>query len=118
MIEAMGMPSLVTAGLDFASARSGIGKDIRAFADGPFGWVVLTMVFALPVMSMALLLRRRWLALFPLSFSLALFSVWFLYYATEWWSNPGQGAWAPAFMLVLLGWLLVIVEARRLRRRR
>ncbi len=45
----------------------------------------------------------------------ALFCLWFAYYATDWWSNPGQGAWAPAFMLVLLGWLLVVVEARRVR---
>ena len=118
MIWAMGVVSFVAA-LDFASARSGIGKDVRAFADsGLFGWVALTMVFALPVTAIALLLRRRWLAVVPLLISLALFSVWFLYYATEWWSNPGQGAWAPAFMLVLLGWLLVIVEARRLRSRR
>ena len=76
------------------------------------------MIFALPMMSMALLVRRRWLAMIPLLISLALFSVWFLYYATDWWSNPGKGTWAPAFMLVLLGWLLVIVEARRLRRQR
>lgn len=50
------------------------------------------MVFALPVMSIALLVRRRWLAIFPLLISFALFSVWFLYYATDWWSHPGQGA--------------------------
>ena len=62
------------------------------------------MVFALPVMSMA-----------PSDVSLALFLVWFLYHATDWWSNPGQGAWAPAFLLVLVGWLLVIAEVRRLR---
>jgi hypothetical protein len=73
------------------------------------------VVFALPVMSTSLLLRRRWPAMIPMLISLAIFSVWFLYYATEWWSNPGQGVWAPAFMLVLLGWLLVIVEARRVR---
>lgn len=116
MIYAMDMVSLGVAAFDVASARSGIGKDIRVFAEsGIFGWVVLATMFALPVMSMALLLRRRWLAMMPLLMSLAIFSVWFLYYATDWWSNPGQGAWAPAFMLVLLGWILVIVEARRLR---
>lgn len=117
MICAMGLVSLV-AGLDFSAARAGIGKDVRAFADSSLlGWAALMIVFALPVTATALVLRRRWLAVVPLLISLALFSVWFLYYATDWWSNPGQGAWAPAFMLVLLGWLLVLVEARRLRAR-
>lgn len=106
----------VLAALDFESARAGIGRDIRVFAEsGVFGWVVLSVVFCLPMVSVALLLRRRWLAAIPLSLWIALFCVWFAYYATDWWSNPGQGAWAPAFMLVLLGWLLVFVEARRVR---
>jgi hypothetical protein len=73
-------------------------------------------VFSLPVVSVALLLRRRWVAMVPLSLSLALFSLWFFYYATDWWSNPGLGgAWATVLVLVLPGWLLVIVEARRVR---
>jgi hypothetical protein len=110
----LGMVSLAVAALDVASARAGIGKDIRVFAEsGVFGWVVLTVVFALPLISMALLLRRRWLAMMPLLISLAIFSVWFLYYATNWWSNPGQGAWAPAFLLVFLGWLVVCAEIWR-----
>ena len=110
------MVSLSIAALDLASARAGVGKDIRVFAEsGVFGWVVLTVVFGLPVMSVGLLLCRRWVAMAPLLISLAIFTVWFLYYATDWWSNPGQAAWAPAFVLALLGWLLVIVEARRVR---
>ena len=104
------------AALDLGAARAGIGKDIRVLAEsGVFGWVVFSVVFSLPVVSVALLLRRRWLAVIPLSLSLVLGCMWFAYYATDWWSNPGQGAWAPAFMLVLLGWLLVVVEARRVR---
>jgi len=104
------------AALDFESARTGIGKDIRVFAEsGVFGWVALSVVFSLPAVSVVLLLRRRWLAVIPLALSLVLFSLWFAYYATDWWSNPGQGAWAPAFMLVLLGRFLVVVEARRVR---
>jgi hypothetical protein len=113
------MSLAVFAALDFESARAGIGKDIRVFAEsGVFGWVVLSVVFSLPVVSVGLLLHRRWLAMISLSLSLAVFSAWFAYYATDWWSNPGQGAWAPAFMLVLIGWLLAIVEARRVRTNR
>jgi hypothetical protein len=113
----MSLVSLVAAALDVAAARSGIGKDIRAFVEsGVFGWIVLAVVFALPVVSVVLLLRRRWLAAIPLSISLAIFSLWFLYYATDWWANPGQGAWASTFALVLVGWFLALVEARRLRK--
>jgi hypothetical protein len=41
--------------------------------------------------------------------------VWVLYYATERWSNPGQGAWMPAFGVVLLGWLVLIFAFARRR---
>ena len=105
--------------LDIDSARTGIGRDIQEFADaGVFGWAVLVLVFTLPAISLALLICRRWLAVIPLLISLALPSVWFLYYATDWWSNPGQGAWVPAFLLVLLGWFVVCAEIWRVRRRR
>ena len=59
------------AALDFESARAGIGKDIRVLAEsGVFGWVVLSVVFSLPMVSAGLLLRSRWLAVIPLSLSL------------------------------------------------
>ena len=112
----MGLPTLAAA-RDIAAAWAGIARDVREVADeGWLGWLVLVIVFALPVMSLVLLTRRRWLALLPLCISVALFAEWFLYYATEWWSNPGQGAWIPALTLVLLGWFVVCVEIWRTRR--
>ena len=112
----MSLPTLAAA-LDIAAGQSGIARDVREVADeGWPGWVVLVIVFALPVVSLILLSRRRWLALVSLCISLALFSSWFLYYATDWWSNPGQGAWVPALALVLLGWFVLSVELWRTRR--
>ena len=67
-------------------------------------------------MSLVLLTRRRWLAVLPLCITLGSFATWFLYYATDWLSNPGQGAWAPALALVLGGWCVVCVEVWRMRR--
>ena len=75
--------------------------------------VVLVLTLALPLAAASLAAARRWLALVPLAISFGLFATWVLYYATDWWSNPGQGAWLPAFLLVLVGWLLVGVAARR-----
>lgn len=106
------------AALALDAARAGIGRDIQEVAEaGVLGWVVLGLVLALPVVSLALLVLRRWLAVIPVTISLSLLSVWFLYYATDWWSNPGQSASAPAFLLILLGWLIVCVEIWRARRR-
>lgn len=108
---------MLAAALDVAAGRLGVARDIREVADeGWLGWVVLIAVFALPLASVVLLMRHRWLALLPLCVSLALGSTWFLYYATDWWSNPGQGAWVPALALVLLGWFVVCVEIWRARR--
>ena len=57
--------------------------------------------------------RRRCLALAPLGISLVLFLLWVLYYATDWWSNPGQGGWPPANALFVLGWMLLLLAAVR-----
>ena len=104
-------------GIDIAAGRSGMANDMRVLADqGVFGWAVLIVVFALPVASVLLLARRHWIALLPIAISFAVVGTWFLYYATGWWSNPGQGAWLPAVALVLLGWVVVVVELWRARR--
>lgn len=103
-------------GINVAAGRSGIAKDMRVLADdGVFGWTILIVVFALPIASVLLIARRRWLALLPLAISFFVLAAWFVHYATDWWSNPGQGAWLPAVALVLLGWFLVAVELWRTR---
>jgi hypothetical protein len=103
--------------IDIGEGLSGIVKDMRVLAeDGAFGWTILIVVLALPVASLLLLARRRWIALCSLVISLSVLVTWLLYYATDWWSNPGQGAWLPAVALVLLGWLVVALELWRMRR--
>lgn len=101
--------------MDFAAGWDGIARDVGELLSDPVLTVVLVLTLALPVASAVLVAARRWLALAPLGLAGGLFAVWFLYYATDWWSNPGQGAWVPAFLLVLVGWVLVGVAARRLR---
>jgi len=102
---------------DLAAARSGISRDIREVAEeGVLGWAALIVVFALPVASALLLAFRRWLALLPLVISFSVLAEWFLYYATDWWSNQGQGVWLPAMAVVLLGWFLVAMELWRIGR--
>jgi len=104
-------------GLDLEAARSGISKDLDELIDeGARGWVLLGVAAGLPLASLLALMMKRWLALLPLAISIGLFCVWALYYATDWWSNPGQAAWAPASGLVLLGWVLLIVAVVRRRR--
>jgi hypothetical protein len=103
--------------IDIGVGLSGIANDMRVLAqDGAFGWTILIVVLALPVASVLLLARRRWIALFSVVISFSVLATWLLYYATDWWSNPGQGAWLPAVALVLLGWVVVAVELWRMRR--
>jgi hypothetical protein len=103
--------------IDIGAGLSGIANDMRVLAqDGAFGWTILIVVLALPVASVLLLARRRWIALLSVMISFSVLATWLLYYATHWWSNPGQGAWVPAVALVLLGWLVVAVELWRMHR--
>ena len=98
--------------MDVHAAWEGISGDMRELLSTPAMAVVLALTLALPAVSLGLVLARRRIALAPLVLSLGLFSVWFLYYATDWWSNPGLGVWMPAFLVVLCGWGLVAVAAR------
>ena len=99
--------------MDFEAGWDGISRDVGELLSEPVLAVVFVLMLALPVASAVLVAARRWLALAPLAIGGGLFAEWFLYYATDWWSNPGQGAWLPAFLLVLVGWVLVGVAARR-----
>jgi hypothetical protein len=105
-------PALVF-GLDLAAARWGIRRDLEELTlYGPVGFVILAVIAGLPVGSvLVLVLRRRPLALGPLGISIVLFLLWVLYYATDWWANPGQGGWPPANALFVLGWILLLLAA-------
>ena len=94
-------------------AWDGISRDVGEFLDAPVMGVLLAVAVALPLVSVWLVLRRRWLGVVPLAVSITVFGAWFLYYATDWWSNPGQGVWLPAFVLVLAGWALALAALRR-----
>jgi hypothetical protein len=102
-------------GLDLAAARWGITRDLEELTVyGPLGLVILAAIAGLPVGSiLVLVLRRRLLALAPLGISVILFLLWVLYYATDWWSNSGQGGWPPANALFLLGWILLLLATVR-----
>jgi hypothetical protein len=61
---------------------------------------------------------RSWLALVPLAISGGLFALWVLYYATDWFANPGQGAWMPVFLAVLLAWGVLVAALHQAWRHR
>ena len=103
----------VLAGLDFGAARWGIGRDIEEMRADAFGWFLMGVVFGLPIASLLVLSLRCMLALVPLAISAFVFGLWFLYYATDWFSNPGQGVWLPVFLLVLFGWSLLVAAVFR-----
>jgi hypothetical protein len=111
--------ALPLTGLDLRAARWGISRDVDELRSAhAFGWTVISIGLALPVGALVLVLfAKSLLALVPLAISAGLFGLWVLYYATDWFSNPGQGAWMPAFSLVLLGWIVLLVGAGQAFRR-
>ncbi|MGI8575288.1 MAG: hypothetical protein ACR2MA_08075 [Egibacteraceae bacterium] len=56
------------------------------------------------------------LALVPLVISIGVFISWFLYYATDWWGNPGTAGALGALLGVALGWVALFATLWRVRR--
>jgi hypothetical protein len=57
---------------DLNAAADGISRDIdELLTAGWFGAIVLTVIFGLPVASLLAMLAQRWLAVVPLTISLA-----------------------------------------------
>ena len=86
-----------------------MGRDLAELWVDGFGASLVVLFFTLPLASLILLLMRRWLALFPLAISLALFALWFFYYATDWFGPVSGGSGALVLAVVLVGWLGVWV---------
>ena len=86
-----------------------MGRDVADLWPLGSARLLVVLFFALPLASLVLLLMRRWLALFPLAISLALFALWFLYYATDWFGHVSGGVGGLVLAVVLIGWLGVWV---------
>ncbi|WP_020578340.1 hypothetical protein [Actinopolymorpha alba] len=82
------------------------------------GWLLLAGLALLPIVGVLLILGGSRLAWIPVAVFAALMVLWFLYYATNWWSNPGiAGAALPA-LAVMISWIVLGVSAWSLHRRR
>jgi hypothetical protein len=100
--------------VDFDNAQWGIGRDLdEVRTAGVFGWILISLLFGLPALSLLVTLFRSLLALVPLAASGAVFGLWFLYYATDWFANPGQAARMPAMLLIVCGWIVLLVAVVR-----
>lgn len=99
--------------MDLRAGVDGIARDVGELLDHPVMTAVALLTLALPMASLLLVALRRWIAAVPLAISVGLFAAWFLYYAADWWANPGAGAWVPGFLLVLVGWAFVVGAALR-----
>ena len=99
--------------LDPDAARIGIRRDLAEFASaGIFGKVALGLLLGLPLVSVALLIVRRWLASVPLVMSGLLFLTWFSYYASPRSTVTGSAA-SGVLLYVLLGWSVLLLAVIR-----
>ena len=91
---------------------------MELWVDG-FGQALVVLFLTLPLASLILLVKRRWVAVVPLATSLSLFALWFLYYATDWFAPVSAGVAGVVLAVVLLGWIGVwaamFVPPRRVR---
>ena len=99
--------------MDVASAVSMMLRDAGELGSWfPIGTVVVLLALALPVASIAAIRLGYVLGWAPLVVAIALYGWWFLYYATDWWANPGQGNWMAGAVAVLVGWTMFAVAIR------
>ena len=95
-------------GLDFENAWELMGRDLNDVTqEGGIGWIFLVLFFSLPLVALLMVMRRRWLALLPLSGWIGLVAVWFLYYATDWFGPVSGGVAALVFLLTVGGWMML-----------
>jgi len=97
-----------------------IWQDISGLASeaGGFGWAIIAMVTCLPLAAAGAVAAGSRLALVPLLGSVSLWALWYVYYATDWLTNPGLMGVAYGFYLLLAGWAVLLVAIIRLRRAR
>lgn len=70
------------------------------------------LLLGLPLVSVALLIVRRWLASVPLVMSGLLFLTWFSYYASPHSTVTGSAA-SGVLLYVLLGWSVLLLAVIR-----
>lgn len=104
--------------MDPGAAISGISSDVAGVvgAFGPFGLVLVALIFGLPIASFLAALRGIRLALIPLAGSVAFLFAWVLYYATGRWQVEA-GAVIPAAGAIVVGWITLVVALLQERHR-
>jgi hypothetical protein len=86
-------------------------RDFREFFSfGTPGVIMAVLVAALPLVSLALVLRGRRLPILALLVSAAAWCVWFLYYATDSIANPGLYGLGFLLMAAALGWTIMLLS--------
>lgn len=105
--------------MDWSAAWWGITRDFEELLEfGPVGWVIALVLLGLPVGSIIAAARGSLLAVIPLLISIGLGTGWVLYYATDWWTNPGVGGFVvPLLLATTAGWLILLVSVWRRRSR-
>lgn len=96
--------------MDIANALSAMWGDAVKLAT--FDWigrVALISLVLLPAGSLALIFRGNRRGWVPLGISFAVVSVWFLYYATDWWGPVGDpNAFWIAVLVLGVGWAVTV----------
>jgi hypothetical protein len=97
---------------------AGIWRDLHLLAteDGPIGWLVIASLVLLPVLAIGLSLAGSRLAIASVVIFVGVLAVWFLYYATDWWANPGLAGTVLPTLALLIAWAVLPVAVWRLRR--
>lgn len=91
--------------MEISTAFELVGRDIAELGSWfPIGTLLVVMALALPPVALGMALRGYRAAWLSVLVAALIFGEWFLYYATDWWANPGLGSWVAVAGATVLGW--------------
>lgn len=105
--------------MEISTAFDLMGRDIAELGSWfPVGTLVIVMTLALPVAALAMAVQGHRAAWLSVLVAVLVLGSWFLYYATDWWANPGQGSWVAMAAATVLGWAILAAALLSRRSRR
>lgn len=94
--------------MDVSTAFELMARDMAELGSWfPVGTSVVVMALALPIASVVMVRRGHRTAWLAVAGACVILGEWFLYYATDWWPNTGQGTWVAIAAVAVVSWAIL-----------
>ncbi len=101
--------------MQWSAAWWSITRDLaELMGGGAIGWAILVFFASLPIAALLIWMQGGRLAILSLVMWIALLAGAVLYYATDWWSNPGLNGLGMGVLTAGVAWGVLVIAWWRL----